>query len=205
MKTSISEISKEILELYLILEEQEGEITEEQLDYFQNLQEDLKENLEDLYVIINQYNNELETLNKTVESLKKREKSLKKRKDYFEYFVRNIIFKFGKKQILPSKNSKYTFELNDCNLNLTPSEVVEIDSEDLIENRYKRFEIILKDLTIEKKEEIYTKILNSAKEYNIKENISIDKKEIKKDLKKDLEVEGASLGLNYSLRQSFNK
>lgn len=191
---NIYDIGIKVKELYNIIEENDGEVDDEQYSLLQFEKSEIKKvgcDLIGLTNIIKSQNDMIDFEINRLEELKaKKDKQVKN----IEKALMWVLLNFGEQD----KKGIWRLDLDIANLTTRKNpESVVIEDEALVPNEYKKFDFLIKDLTIKQLEQIkellyseeYPPIENLSKD-NIKETQKVSKKELKPklvELQKDID------------------
>ena len=200
MKTSLSQINQNLLELYQYLESLDGELPESLEDYYIKTHEEFASKIEDYSVILDQYDYEIEKSKEFATKFSKRAKTLENSKNYVADIVHQSLKKFGQNSKTPKGLDIFSIDIDGGIIELNPTQSVEISDQDKIDVKYLKGSLELKDLTYEQLE--YLK-LTLADDYKLVSDLVPKKKEIKDALDNKEEIEGASFKVNYSLKKKL--
>lgn len=199
MKTSLSQISPKLFDLYYRLELAEGELTPELEKELEITQEEFGSVIEDYSLIVDQYTSEVEKSKQYILSLESRVKTLENKKSYFIDLLTNAIKSFGVKGVTSKGIPNYKVALGDFGeISLTPSQSLEIEDESKIPDKFKVKKASIDAITDEDQAKLFKLFKDNL---DIKE--SVKKNDIKEALKNEESVDGVKIVTNYRVAKKI--
>lgn len=180
---NIYDIGIKVKELYNIIEENDGEVDDEQYSQLQFEKSEIKTVGCDLIGLTKIITSQNDMLDFEIERLELLKAKKKKQIANIEKALMWVLLNFGEQD----KKGIWRLDLDIANLTTRKNpESVVIEDEALVPNEYKKFDFLIKDLTIKQLEQIkellyseeYPPIENLSKD-NIKETQKVSKKELK--------------------------
>lgn len=202
MSKSLYQINEELL--YIVTELTEGEATPELEESLKITREQLETKAIGYDHIIKFLNSQVELADREISRIEAFKENKNKQIEKLEGALLQAVLLFGKEDKLsPAKIAEgkipvKRLEFGTLRLSTRRSQSVEIVNEPVINDKYKLVNLTVKDLTVEKAEEL-KKLLLEKQIGEIDAPSRIMKTPIAEDIKKGEIVEGAILQTNYGL------
>lgn len=192
MKQNIYEIQAELLELYELIEESGGEVTDEQYEAFLVTKENFDNKVKAYCHIIKEGEAKIAYANSEIERITAFARPYTNLNAKLSGIILEAIKKFGKKD---PKKDIWRYEVDTFKLGTRSSVSTEILDAEEIDDKFKK--ITFKDISMSDKVKILD--LLGLSEENAKISIDIPKTAIKDAILAGEIVEGAKLQTNYTL------
>lgn len=206
---NVFDIGNKVKELYYIIAENEGEVDDEQFSLLQFQKNEIKQNGIDIIHVRDKIQSVSDMLSKQIERLTELKAKKDKQIVAIEKALMWVLLNFGEQD----KKGIWRLDLDIAQLSTRKNpESVVIEDEALVPNEYKKFDLIIKDLTIKQLKQIkellyseeYPPIENLSKD-NIKETQKVSKKELKPKLVELENNREIILGVKQLLEEEFEK
>lgn len=200
MKTSLWEIESQFRNIISELEENGGELTEEISESLAINKSDFEEKAESYFVVLNNYDKEIEKAKSEIERLQDKNKNREKIIDQLKKKLISAVHLYGLSKTTPTGRINYSIKFPnlDLSLNSNASESVEILDETKIKNQFIKYSLN-NDFTFEEMHKLKNFIESNKIIEDIKLIKNIDKTKIKESLKNKNNVDGADLKINYNI------
>jgi len=187
---NIYDIGIKVKELYNIIEENDGEVDDEQYSLLQFEKSEIKKVGCDIITVRDGIQSVSDMLSKQIERLTELKAKKDKQIVNIEKALMWVLLNFGEQD----KKGIWRLDLDIANLSTRKNpESVVIEDESLVPNDYKKFDFTIKDLTSEQLEEIGNLLetsslnkRNSGEDVCVIDNVRITQKVSKKELKPKL-------------------
>jgi len=187
---NIYDIGIKVKELYNIIEENDGEVDDEQYSLLQFEKSEIKKVGCDIITVRDGIQSVSDMLSKQIERLTELKAKKDKQITNIEKALMWVLLNFGEQD----KKGIWRLDLDIAQLSTRKNpESVVIEDEALVPNEYKKFDLIIKDLTSEQLEEIGNLLetsslnkRNSGEDVCVIDNVRITPKVSKKELKPKL-------------------
>lgn len=202
MEKSLFKISEEYLDIISQLEE--GEITPELEDQLKITREELEKKGINYCFMIRNLESKINMVDSEIQRISNLRKDLEYKHNKLKETLLQALLMFGKedkltpKQKAEGKEPVKRLEFGTFRLSTRRSVSTKVTSDFLIDDKYKKANLTVKDLTIEDLRIVRDMIFEKGYK-NLNEEEKIMKTSIKEDIDKGIEVEGAELETNYSL------
>lgn len=189
---SMTELMLRYNEIFKLIEENEGEVTDEITEELNAIEEDYELLAYDILLINEGLENEINRRKNEIERLKTLNNSDARNIDNFRKMLTDIVKNKGR----INRSGNNTLKVADHNLSVTKSKSVSV-SEDFKDERYIDYKLNIK-LSAQHKERIDKYITTNL---GIEDSFVgiVDKKSLKEDLENGIEVEGAEIILKDQL------